>query len=101
MVSAYTDRSTAELIAVKATLLAHIGTACDDTAERLAAHLDAIETELGRRRAGTIIARPNEWLDEDGELAEDTTFHCPACDGLVAPTRSFCLRCGTRIRFEA
>ena len=46
MVSTYEDRSIPELIAVKDHLLSAIGGACDEVAERLAAHLDAVQTEL-------------------------------------------------------
>ena len=86
MVSTYEDRSTAELQAVKNTLLEAIGGACDETAARIAAHLDAIEAQLARRRAGAIIVRVFHTEDEDGEACIDIGHYCPACDSLVRPT---------------
>jgi len=99
MVSTYQTRSTQELIAVKATLLAHIGTACDDTADRLAAHLDAIEAELGRRQAAhpVVVRTETVVVDEDGELGEVTAWHCPNCDERVGPGWGFCRTCGVKV----
>lgn len=102
MVSTYSHRSTAELLAVKDALLSGIGGACSETALRLAAHLDAIEDELGRRVSHHyLLVRAEVDINEDGEAEEVLSLHCPACDERMHNLRSYCPRCGTAVRMAA
>lgn len=100
MVSTYEDRSIPELIAVKDRLLSAIGGACDEVAERLAAHLDAVQLQLDRRIA-PMARRERMEVDENGGVLFSISYHCPACDGRCRPNNPFCPTCGQGIRKAA
>lgn len=100
MVSTYEDRSIPELIAVKDRLLSAIGGACDEVAERLAAHLDAVQLQLDRRVV-PMERRERTEVDEDGEIVMSVSMHCPNCEARCRPSTSFCHRCGQCVRVAA
>ena len=100
MVSTYEDRSIPELIAVKDHLLSAIGGACDETAERLAAHLDAVQSQLDRRVVPMVREERLE-VDEEGCIVRSIRWACPSCDSRCRPSSQYCPACGQGIREAA
>lgn len=99
MVSTYSRRSTAELQRIKSGLLSRVSLN-DENADRICAHLDAVEAEL-QRRTHPMILRIVHGEDEDGEATIDIGHYCPNCDGLVRVGWPFCRICGTAMRAAA
>lgn len=100
MVSTYEDRSIPELIAVKDRLLSAIGGACDEVAERLAAHLDAVQLQLDRRVVPMVKQERLE-VDEEGCIVRSIRWACPTCDRRCRPSNPYCPTCGQGMRQAA